>query len=122
MIRVAEKWRWPLLLTAAFVISRIAYYRAGVRFDLSPLFGYWQYVDLDLLRHDLVRSVYYLHSQPPLFNLYLGLVVKVFGGRWARDAFWASYRVSPCTWRCTSWPSGCARDRPSPRAWSSSSP
>jgi hypothetical protein len=94
MIRVAEKWRWPLLLTAAFVISRIAYYRAGVRFDLSPLFGYWQYVDLDLLRHDLVRSVYYLHSQPPLFNLYLGLVVKVFGGRWARDAFWASYLLA----------------------------
>ncbi len=93
MIGAVAKWRWPLLLTAAFVISRIAYYRAGVRFDPSPLFGYWQYIELDLLRHDLLRSLYHLHSQPPLYNLYLGLVLKVFG-RWAREAFWASYLVT----------------------------
>ncbi len=37
-----------------------------------------QYLDPELLRHRLAESLYYLHSQPPLFNLYLGVVLKLF--------------------------------------------
>ena len=79
MIGFIERWRWPPLLTAAFVVSWIAYDGAGVPFDPSPLFGYSKYIELDLLLGFLFRSVYHLHSQPPLSNRYLGLVLNVFG-------------------------------------------
>ncbi|MBK8233359.1 MAG: hypothetical protein IPK72_22995 [Candidatus Eisenbacteria bacterium] len=36
----------------------------------------WQLVSPDLLTHDLARSVYYLHAQPPLLNLLAGLLLK----------------------------------------------
>lgn len=35
-------------------------------------------LDLELLRTRLVESIYYLHIQPPLFNLFVGIVLKLF--------------------------------------------
>lgn len=61
---------------AAFVASRAAYYAAGVRFDTRPI-GDWQLLDGPLLQNDLGRSLWYLHMQPPLFNGYVGLVLKL---------------------------------------------
>lgn len=69
--------RASLLLVAVFAVSRIAFYIAGVRFDSQPITSYWQYLDLGLLRTDLLRSLWYLHSQPPLFNFLLGVTTKV---------------------------------------------
>lgn len=69
-----------LWLVGVFVASRIAVYAAGVRFDSLPIHYYWQYLDLDLLRTELFRSLLYLHSQPPLFNLLLGVVTKIAPG------------------------------------------
>ena len=66
------------LLAVAFVLSRILYYAAGVRFDAAPLNFYLQYIDPNLLRTDLWRSLYYLEQQPPLFNFYLGAVLRCF--------------------------------------------
>jgi hypothetical protein len=62
-------------LTAVFAISRIAYFAAGVRFggvqfDMHLL-------PRNLLEHDLVRSLWYLHSQPPAFNAFVGLGLHV---------------------------------------------
>jgi len=70
----------PLLLlgmTGLFVAVHALYYRAGVRFQGETLPDYWQFLDQELLRTRLLESVLYLHSQPPLFNLLLGLVLKV---------------------------------------------
>ena len=67
-----------LALTALFAASRVAAYAAGVRFDISPLGWYWQYVDPPLLQHRLLESLIYSHGQPPLFNLILGLTLKLF--------------------------------------------
>ena len=64
-------------LTLFFLATRLGFLIAGVRFDARPLDGYWQYLDPTLLRQDLLRSLLYLHSQPPLFNLFLGLVLKL---------------------------------------------
>jgi len=47
-----------------------------VRFNEGPLGAYWQYLDPFLLRRRLLESLVHLHSQPPLFNLYLGLALK----------------------------------------------
>jgi hypothetical protein len=73
---------WRLFLTCAFIVSRVWYHRLGFRFDVSPLGSYFQYVDPALLRHSLLESVWYMHSQPPLFNLFLGIVLKVFPERY----------------------------------------
>jgi hypothetical protein len=69
----------PLLgVTAVFFISRYLYDLAGIRYDGNTYLGYWQFIDPFLLRTDLWRSVYYLHSQPPLLNLFTGLVLQAF--------------------------------------------
>lgn len=59
-----------------FVVTRALYYWAGVRFNDGPLEVYWQYLDPFLLRTRLGESLLHLHSQPPLFNLFLGLALK----------------------------------------------
>jgi len=63
---------------AAFVISRIVYDAAGIRFQGDTYLSYWQFIDPVLLQNDLWQSVYYLHSQPPLMNLLTGLVLQGF--------------------------------------------
>lgn len=68
---------WGVLLGLA-VASRIAYHAAGVRFFAGSLDAYIQYVDTDLLRTRLLESLFYLHDQPPAFNLFLGVVLKLF--------------------------------------------
>src|SRR5579862_1145849 len=66
------------LLAAVFVVSRLAYYLAGVRFDARPVLHYFQFVDPELLKHRLIESMYYFHVQPPGWNLYAGIVLKLF--------------------------------------------
>lgn len=39
---------------------------------------FWQSVPVDLLKTDLLHSIWYLHAQPPLYNLFLGVLVKLF--------------------------------------------
>jgi hypothetical protein len=61
-----------------FAASRLCGWHAGVRFDAQPLLDYWQFLDPQELRGHLLRSLFYLHSQPPLFNLFLGVGLKLF--------------------------------------------
>lgn len=81
-----EHWAaraWPfLVLIGCFIASRVAWFIAGVRYDNAPLSGkrsgdLFQLLDVHLLRDHLVESVWHLNSQPPLFNLYCGLIVKL---------------------------------------------
>ncbi len=66
-------------LAGLFALSRLACYAIGVRFvaDLDNLI---QIADPLLLKEDLFRTVLLLHYQPPLFNLFIGLVCKIFPG------------------------------------------
>jgi len=66
------------VIVAVFAASRIAAYSAGIRLDPDPLTWYWQYIEPALLKERLLESLFYLHSQPPLFNLLLGLTLKAF--------------------------------------------
>ena len=79
--RGARKLLPPGIVLAGFVLSRVLYFALGVRFDASPLSWFWQYIDPALLKSDFLRSILYLHSQPPLFNVFLGTVVNLFPGR-----------------------------------------
>ncbi len=70
-------------LTVGFAVSRVIYFAAGIRFDMSALSGpgaFWQFLSTPLLKHHLLQSIWYLHSQPPLFNLGTGLLLKLPGG------------------------------------------
>jgi hypothetical protein len=73
-------WRAKAPLAAlllGFALSRLIAAARGIRFAMYPLGNFWQYVDPPLLRDRLLESVWYLHSQPPLFNLLLGAVLKL---------------------------------------------
>lgn len=63
-------------VVGAFVISRILAYLAGMRFDDQWIPNAWQFIDPKLLQHDLIPSVAWAHTQPPLFNFFLGVVLK----------------------------------------------
>ncbi len=65
-------------IVIVFIISRILYDRAGIDFQGDTYLGYWQFIDPKLLRTDLWRSVFFLHSQPPLSNLITGIVLQTF--------------------------------------------
>ena len=63
-------------LAAVFLASRLMYFMGGVRFDGGLLRNSWALLDPHLLESDLFRSILYLHSQPPFFNLFVALVLK----------------------------------------------
>lgn len=72
---------WPLFVVAGLcTISRVGYYAADVRFDASSLPWFWQFIDPALLKASIGQSLWFLHSQPPAFNLFLGLIVNLFPG------------------------------------------
>ena len=66
-------------MIVGFAASRLLAWHLGVRFDAAPLDYFWQFLDPTLLREDLARSLFHLHSQPPGFNALLGLVLKLGG-------------------------------------------
>ncbi len=76
--------RHALLVAVGFTVARLFYWKLGFRFDATTLDLFLQFVDPELLRTDLLRSLFYLRDQPPLFNLFLGLVLKAFPGSYAR--------------------------------------
>ena len=71
---------WAAALAGAFGVTHVVYYLLGVRFDDTSLLWFWQFLDPELLKNKLWESVFYLHGQPPLYNLFLGAVLKVAGG------------------------------------------
>jgi hypothetical protein len=79
---VGQRPLWTV--TGLFVVSRLAYFAAGIRFDLSPLLARrdteMQLLSTSLLKHHLIGSVWNLNSQPPVFNVYSGILLKLPGG------------------------------------------
>jgi hypothetical protein len=73
----------------AFVLSRLVAFAAGMRFDSRKLVDAKQIADLRLLHHHLAESLWWMHGQPPLYNLYVGVVVKAFPGH-LRTAFFVT--------------------------------
>ena len=89
-LEVLPTKRVLVLMVGVFGLVHLGYYLAGVRFDVVPLVRFFQFLDPELLRHRLAESLFYLHSQPPLFNLFLGIVLKLFPGHEA-IAFHTTY-------------------------------
>lgn len=73
-----KKFIQPVILTIVFALSRWLYAKAGVHFEADTLTSSWHFIDIHLLQTDLWRSVFYLHTQPPLLNLLTGLGLQLF--------------------------------------------
>jgi hypothetical protein len=72
--------RAVLGLVGVFAVSRLLYAVAGVRFHTTAtLKALVQFIDVRLLQDDLWSSVWHLHTQPPMFNLFLGTVMHLPG-------------------------------------------
>lgn len=71
---------WPArpawALIALYGAVRLLLLALGCRFDADNLASWMQIADVALLRDQLGRTLWYLHSQPPLFNLIVGLALK----------------------------------------------
>jgi len=78
------------VLLVSFGASRAIAYAFGVRFDDKQMQSVWQLLDPALLRHDLLSSLWHLHSQPPLFNAFVGVVLHL-PSRLQQPAFALSY-------------------------------
>jgi hypothetical protein len=79
------------VLVVAFAASRLGFWLAGVRFDMTPLTnGSEQLLGVRLLRDQLLSSVWHLNSQPPLFNLYCGLLLRLPHGL-QEPVAWATF-------------------------------
>ena len=66
--------KYPLFLIILFVICRVFWYSRGITFDGFEGTGHQQLLPFELLRHNLWESIWYMHIQPPLFNLFFGLI------------------------------------------------
>ena len=90
--RVSGGWRalarridpFVLVIGVSVVLARLALSWSGVHLDLRGFQAdgsehYWQLLDPSWLRHDLLRSVWSLTMQPPLYNLGAGLWLHLPG-------------------------------------------
>lgn len=66
-----------LVILLVFILVRLMFHANGGAFVSKPLAFAMQYLDPLLLKDDLAQSLFYLHSQPPLFNGFLGVVLKL---------------------------------------------
>ena len=51
------------------LLSWATYYSLGLRFDPTPLNGYFQFIDLALLQTHFAESLVFYHASPPMLNL-----------------------------------------------------
>jgi hypothetical protein len=73
---VARIGPWTIATAGAWAIYRLVLFAGGVRFS-DDYFTYgWQLIPVDILRADPLRSLWYLHIQPPLFNALVAVVLR----------------------------------------------
>lgn len=81
-----------LFISLVYIISRLLFYRSGIRFDTGTFHTGWQFLDTYLLKNNLAESLLYLHSQPPLMNLLGGLALKISDTHYT-EILWSWYMI-----------------------------
>lgn len=78
MLNNLKKKQFLCILLFIFVLIKIFLF---LKINNTQGIAYtWQVLDLKILQNDLIKSIFYLHSQPPLWNLFIGLMLKIFNG------------------------------------------
>lgn len=74
--RTADRIAWAVV-AAAFVASRVLYRIVlGLELDATTLTEFWQYLDVEVLAADPLFSLFYQHTQPPLFGAILAAALQ----------------------------------------------
>jgi len=84
---------YVIVLLGIFFVSRFLYDRIGITFLGSTYQHYWQFIHQSLLETDMWRSIFYLHSQPPIFNTLTGTVLHLFPSN-IQEAFHVLYYLA----------------------------
>ncbi|MEI6971993.1 MAG: hypothetical protein WCL44_10810 [bacterium] len=74
---VRKNWVYAWVVVV-FLASMVVAHMLGIRVSGNRFRVFWQYLDAPLLRDDLLGSLWNLHSQPPLFEVFLGVMLKLF--------------------------------------------
>jgi hypothetical protein len=82
-----------MILLSVFILSRALYDGIGINFSGDTYQHHWQFIHQSLLKTDLWRSVFYLHSQPPLLNILTGIILQIFPVH-TQNAFHLSYYLA----------------------------
>lgn len=75
MIISIKNNKFLFLIIITFVLSRVGYYFAGIEFEV--MLSAWQFFPVQFYKEDLINSIFYNFSQPPLLNFLLGLGLKI---------------------------------------------
>ncbi|MEZ7892513.1 MAG: hypothetical protein QMC67_12270 [Candidatus Wallbacteria bacterium] len=68
----------PAIIAITFILSRFYYiFVAGIAFNDSTAGSFIHILDPSWLTGDLLNSIFYMHSQPPLFNFFTGIILKL---------------------------------------------
>ncbi|MGH9132922.1 MAG: hypothetical protein ACRDZZ_03235, partial [Ilumatobacteraceae bacterium] len=67
----------PLVAVAAFLVFYAGAWATGMRFRMWYVDEGWQMLPRDALTAEPLESVWFLHIQPPLWNLTVGLVLRL---------------------------------------------
>jgi len=76
MNRTGSYTYYYLSMIVIYVVSRLFF--MDLQFDIESIYSHWQILDIEWLQKDLFGSLYYLHSQPPFYNLLIGVLAKLF--------------------------------------------
>jgi len=68
------------ILIIFLLFKTIQFFFFNITAPLGQPFGIWQILNKKLLNDYLISSIYYLHNQPFLWNLLVGLITKLFNG------------------------------------------
>lgn len=69
--------RNTLFLLVIFFFSRLVYFYLGIRYEI--FLSAWQFFPIEFYKYDLLNSLFYNFSQPPLLNFLIGLSLKLAG-------------------------------------------
>lgn len=76
---LAPRYMPQLAVLTVLVLSRLATHALGLTPDPAIVIDHWQHVDLRILAADPFGALWNLHTQPPLWNGILAIVVAFTG-------------------------------------------
>ncbi len=74
-----KKKYFLLSLIILYLLVRFIVFSSEIRPDPEWVNGLMQHINISLLNKEFLKSIFYFHSQPPLWNTIIGIGVKFLG-------------------------------------------
>lgn len=79
-IKLNQSFYLKVGMLSVYLFSRIYLHFIGIGFDYHSFLWFPHVLNLDCLENNLLESLIYIHHQPPLYNLIIGVFLKVSSG------------------------------------------